>query len=404
MPLILKIESADSGLKLLRFLDRRTNLPRPHLHRLLRTGQIRLNGGRTDGSALLKAGDEVRLPPFLAGPEQAGGPGALPPGPVPNPAAPASEKAPPGLPGKASAAGIPPASSTSTLHGNIPSNPVPDRQALEKALGPGLRVIHLDENFLALDKAPGLPTQPGSGQADSVSARLKAAFAGSGHAPAPAHRLDKDASGLLLAGLHGAAQRYLHSLFREEKPDLERAYLAWADGKWALPGQSLLEDLLCLECDEKGREKMRAWPGQDSAHRAGPLPGPISQWPGARAPKSGAGRPGYPAAPPPLKLRPASGVFTCLKQVDLGGGRWASLLKVVLLSGRKHQIRVQCASRGHPLIGDRKYGGPPHPGLLLHACSIKIPACPDFHGLAFPGLAFSSSPHWDGDFAIFPAD
>jgi 23S rRNA pseudouridine1911/1915/1917 synthase len=46
-----------------------------------------------------------------------------------------------------------------------------------------------------------------------------------------------------------------------------------------------------------------------------------------------------------------------------------SLLEVELQTGRKHQIRLQFAERGHPILGDRKYGsGRKFPsGIALHA-------------------------------------
>ena len=52
----------------------------------------------------------------------------------------------------------------------------------------------------------------------------------------------------------------------------------------------------------------------------------------------------------------------------------ATLLEVLLETGRKHQIRVQLAHRGHPVLGDRKYGsaaGFPH-GLALHARRLEL--------------------------------
>lgn len=51
-----------------------------------------------------------------------------------------------------------------------------------------------------------------------------------------------------------------------------------------------------------------------------------------------------------------------------------SLLELTLETGRKHQIRVQLAARGHPLIGDLKYGakGAPARRLALHACALKF--------------------------------
>jgi 23S rRNA pseudouridine1911/1915/1917 synthase len=52
----------------------------------------------------------------------------------------------------------------------------------------------------------------------------------------------------------------------------------------------------------------------------------------------------------------------------------ASLLEVELLTGRKHQIRLQLAERGHPILGDRKYGsGQKFPsGIALHAKQLSF--------------------------------
>ena len=51
-----------------------------------------------------------------------------------------------------------------------------------------------------------------------------------------------------------------------------------------------------------------------------------------------------------------------------------TLLEVELQTGRKHQIRVQLAATGHPILGDRKYGSQePFPaGIALHARSLTI--------------------------------
>lgn len=52
----------------------------------------------------------------------------------------------------------------------------------------------------------------------------------------------------------------------------------------------------------------------------------------------------------------------------------ASLLRVTLLTGRKHQIRVQLAKQGHPIWGDRKYGSDVRfpQGIALHARELQF--------------------------------
>jgi 23S rRNA pseudouridine1911/1915/1917 synthase len=53
-----------------------------------------------------------------------------------------------------------------------------------------------------------------------------------------------------------------------------------------------------------------------------------------------------------------------------------ALVRCRLLTGRTHQVRVHLAAIGHPVVGDRLYGAPPHPGVdrpLLHASSLTLP-------------------------------
>lgn len=60
----------------------------------------------------------------------------------------------------------------------------------------------------------------------------------------------------------------------------------------------------------------------------------------------------------------------------LGRNNNATLLELELLSGRKHQIRQQCADAGWPLYGDHRYGGPELPGqdrLFLHCWKLAWP-------------------------------
>lgn len=65
-----------------------------------------------------------------------------------------------------------------------------------------------------------------------------------------------------------------------------------------------------------------------------------------------------------------------------------SLVRIRLHTGRSHQIRVQFASRGYPLVGDRKYGGRDSmPGPMLYSCCISFPYKGKKH-------SFSSLPEW----------
>ena len=65
-----------------------------------------------------------------------------------------------------------------------------------------------------------------------------------------------------------------------------------------------------------------------------------------------------------------------------------SLVRIRLHTGRSHQIRVQFASRGFPLVGDRKYGGKDNsPAPMLYACCITFP----YKG---EDICFSQLPPW----------
>ena len=55
-----------------------------------------------------------------------------------------------------------------------------------------------------------------------------------------------------------------------------------------------------------------------------------------------------------------------------------TLLEIVLLTGKKNQIRVHLSENGHPIVGDQKYGAPTKGRLALHASSIKFKH--PFHG------------------------
>ncbi|HEY1724067.1 MAG TPA: RluA family pseudouridine synthase [Steroidobacteraceae bacterium] len=150
-------------------------VPRSHLFRVIRRGEVRVNGRRASPDQRLVSGDSVRVPPV-------------------RPAAPeASRSAPRGL-----------------------------IEAIERA------VIHEDERLLVLDKPGGVAVHGGSGLSFGVIEALRASRPQ--QTLELAHRLDRDTSGLLLVAKRSSALRSLHALLREGA--VQKSYLALVVGRW----------------------------------------------------------------------------------------------------------------------------------------------------------------------------
>ena len=150
------------------------------LEKLLRTGQIRVNGKRARAGTRLAPGDRVRVPPLPEGGEDR----------APRRAAPPMDEA--------------------------------DVDMVQSA------VIYRDGDMIALNKPPGLPVQGGSRVARHLDAMLDALRFDAAEAPRLVHRLDRDTSGVLLLARHAAAARELTALFRNRQ--LQKLYWALVVG------------------------------------------------------------------------------------------------------------------------------------------------------------------------------
>ncbi len=331
----------EHGMKLLRFLERRLAEcpPKSVLHRWIRTGQIRINTGRAKPFTVLCAGDTVRLPPFAV-------------------FAPIHVQSTVSLPKNSSGEGIvEPARTTpqTSCISFIKHDPAdPDLQPVLRALN--LPVVAVTSDFFIFNKPAGLAVQPGTGQADSVVHRLQAVFAKTAFVPAPVHRLDRHTSGLLLVGRTHQALQQFHRLFAQHG-SITKNYYAWVMGSWPHSDTRVLLDFLEKSSSPNGRERIHCYKkGNTVLLPESFIEQDPATW-GWRDEKSGYGN--------------ACALATPVRQTRYTSGT-ATLLSIQLITGHTHQIRVQVASRGFPIIGDTKYTGPPFPTLLLHATRLGI--------------------------------
>ena len=183
----------DAGQRLDNLLLRELKgVPRTHVYRLLRKGEVRVNSRRARADQRLVAGDRVRLPPVRR----------------PDPGA-----------------------------ANRPHNDL--LKAVEDA------IVYEDADLIAINKPSGLAVHGGSGLAHGVIEALRAARPQLRELDL-VHRLDRETSGCLLVAKRRAALRDLHAQLREGR--VEKRYLALVCGHWRL-GHKRLE--LALATDER---------------------------------------------------------------------------------------------------------------------------------------------------------
>jgi 23S rRNA pseudouridine955/2504/2580 synthase len=218
MTLQTKQVAADEGeTRLDRWLKRHVpTLTQGALQKMLRTGQIRVDGKRAEANTRLLPGQQVRIPPI-----------------VPNPAA---------------------------LRPRTPK-PVDERDArtLQQL------VIHKDREVLVLDKPHGLPVQGGPNIGKHLDGMLDALTFEAGERPRLVHRLDKDTSGVLVLARTAAAAAHLAKSFRGR--DVEKTYWAVVVGEPSPPA-GRIELALVKQGGPRGERTTAAEPGDREGTRA----------------------------------------------------------------------------------------------------------------------------------------
>lgn len=174
----LVIGDEQAGQRLDNFLIRHCKgVPKSHLYRILRSGEVRVNSGRVDATYRIASGDCVRIPPIRL-----------------------AERA-------------------------IDAVQVVAKERVD------LPILFEDDALLAIDKPEGLAVHGGSGVSFGVIEALRqqrplAKFL------ELAHRLDRETSGLLLVGKKRLALSVLHDMFREHGQGADKRYLALVRGRW----------------------------------------------------------------------------------------------------------------------------------------------------------------------------
>jgi 23S rRNA pseudouridine955/2504/2580 synthase len=173
-----RIDEAAAGQRIDNFLLRLAKgVPKSHVYRILRSGEVRVNGGRVQQTYRLRDGDEVRIPPIrIAEPTR-------------------TAPAPAGKP---------------------------------------LPVVYEDDALMVIDKPSGKAVHGGSGVSYGVIEQLRV------QRPEVrllelAHRLDRETSGLLIIAKKRSALTALHDMLRDGK--VEKRYLTLVPGRWSNPLQ-----------------------------------------------------------------------------------------------------------------------------------------------------------------------
>ncbi len=195
-----------------------------------------------------------------------------------------------------------------------------------------LPILFEDNHLLAVLKPAGLPTMGVEPGRPSLVTIAKDYLKRKHHKPGNVYlgvvsRLDAAVSGVILLARTSKAAARLTEQFR--RGDVEKTYWALVEGR-PEPAEASCVDWLCK--DERQQRMVICAPEQPGSQQAR------------------------------LRYR----TLRILPRV--------TLLEVLLETGRKHQIRVQLARRGHPVLGDRKYGATmafPR-GVALHSRRLEL--------------------------------
>ena len=254
------IDEASTGQRIDNFLSKTLKgVPKSHLYRILRSGEVRVNSKRIDATYRLQAGDQLRIPPIRT-------------------------------------------SQTESLTETRPQTAPQFDQA----------IIFEDESLLVIDKPAGYAVHGGSGISRGVIEQLRLERP---HAKflELVHRLDRETSGVLMLAKKRASLVELHAAMRNNQTI--KRYLILVHGQWSEKKKHVTLPLHKYVLPSGERRVAVREDGQLSET-----------------------------------------IFLLQKNLKLENNRHFSLLEAQLITGRTHQLRVQLAHLGFPIVGDDKYG------------------------------------------------
>jgi len=188
-----------------------------------------------------------------------------------------------------------------------------------------LNVVHQDDAIVVLDKPVGLLVEPLPDRAGEENTLLDLLADYYHHEPRArsyvVHRIDRDTSGLVLFARTALAREALKEQFEHRTP--ERVFQAVVLGRPS-PPEGIWRDTLAWDPSSL---RQRQAHGRDA------------------------------------RGKDAEAQYRVIEQFVE-----AAVIEVTLVTGKRNQIRVQAAMRGHPLLGERQYrfGAPPEPSSLPH--------------------------------------
>lgn len=306
----IKIESSSQGQRLNKFLGRYLdNAPQSFLYKMLRKKNIKYNNGKADGSEILKAGDRIQI--YM---------------------------------------------SDETIcnfrkDGMIPQVSTSDHKFEKSDPLKQIPILYEDEDVLILNKPSGILSQKAVASDYSLNEQIVEYYKWKGGSlllftPSVCNRLDRNTSGIILAGMSLKGTQMLSRVLKERT--IDKYYLTIVCG--TVSHATTIKGFLCKK---KNHNQVVIFRTKEEALANG--------------------------------YQEAAFIETQYKPLAHGksGKEEFTLLKVKLVTGKTHQIRAHLKSVGHPIIGDGKYGlksvnayiksafGIKH--QLLHAFYIHFP-------------------------------